>query len=130
VTSVHASTLVVVSSPTPWVVAHVKPASVKPLVKPSVKQLIKQYAVKYAVSPSLALSIASCESQFNPRARNPNSTAKGVYQFTQGSWRGYSIQKWGKVRDVFNPSYNAELAMYVISLHGTSPWLASRGCWG
>jgi len=38
---------------------------------------------------SRALAIAECESGFNPNAKNPNSTAKGLYQFINKTWANY-----------------------------------------
>ena len=34
----------------------------------------------------LALQIAYCESKYDPQAKNPISSAKGVYQFIDGTW--------------------------------------------
>ncbi len=39
--------------------------------------------------------IAQVESGGNPNAKNPNSSASGLYQFTDDTWRG-SVSKWGK----------------------------------
>lgn len=38
------------------------------------------------INEATALRIAKCESGFNHLARNPNSTAKGVYQFLNSTW--------------------------------------------
>ena len=51
-----------------------------------IKFMIRFYASKYGVNPERALEIAECESRFNPKASNPESTAKGVYQFLDGTW--------------------------------------------
>lgn len=48
---------------------------------------IKRQALIYNVNPSIALRIAECESQFNPRAHNKNSTAYGIYQFLDKTWK-------------------------------------------
>ena len=34
-----------------------------------------------------AMSIISCESNFDPRAANPHSTARGLWQFLRGTWQ-------------------------------------------
>lgn len=39
------------------------------------------------VDPNTAMSIAKCESSFNPSAKNKNSTATGIYQFTAPTWK-------------------------------------------
>lgn len=38
--------------------------------------------------------VASRESNHNPRAKNPNSTAAGTYQFLTATWQGNA--KWAK----------------------------------
>jgi hypothetical protein len=48
--------------------------------------LITKLAKEYNVPVDEALTIAECESNFNPLAKNPNSTAKGLYQFIDGTW--------------------------------------------
>ena len=50
---------------------------------------IKRQAAVYNINEKTALRIAKCESGYNRYARNPHSTAKGVYQFINGTWRGY-----------------------------------------
>lgn len=50
---------------------------------------IRRAASSSQLPESLALSIAECESRFNPYATNPKSTASGVYQFTKGTWSSY-----------------------------------------
>jgi Transglycosylase SLT domain len=37
------------------------------------------------------LAIARIESGFNPGARNPNSTACGIFQFIKGTWERYGV---------------------------------------
>jgi hypothetical protein len=76
--------------------------------------------------------IAKCESQNNPLARNPNSTASGKYQFLKSSWEHYGKQLWGdnlKNHDVFDETDNTILAAYVYGKSGTSDWLPSKFCW-
>jgi len=94
-----------------------------------IPQMIVQYALSYGVKPSLALAIAKCESQLVATARNKTSTAKGIYQFIDGSWKGYSAIKWGENRDVFSAKNNIELGVWVLSTEGTDPWVSSRDCW-
>lgn len=51
-----------------------------------VENLIRGMAREYGVSEDVALAIAQCESGLDPYAMNPISSAKGVYQFTDGTW--------------------------------------------
>lgn len=39
------------------------------------------------INPQDALRIAMCESSLNPKARNPTSSAKGLYGFLDGTWQ-------------------------------------------
>lgn len=57
-----------------------------------VENKIIEAAQTYGIRVEDALSIAECESAFNSRARNPNSTAKGVYQFTDPTWAWVKAQ--------------------------------------
>ena len=41
------------------------------------------------ISEIKALSIANCESSINPKQTNAHSTAKGVYQFINQTWKMY-----------------------------------------
>jgi len=75
--------------------------------------------------------IKQCESQGNPNARNPHSTAKGLYQFLDSSWEAYGKLLWGSTvgKDVFSAKDNEELAMFVFLIEGTTPWESSAYCW-
>lgn len=59
-----------------------------PEAEETVEQMIVRMANEYGVDPNRALAIAWCESRFDPNARNwEGSTAKGVYQFTDPTWK-------------------------------------------
>lgn len=84
------------------------------------------------ISPLLE-RIAMCESNDNPLAKNPNSTASGRFQFLTSSWNHYGKELWGdelKNKDVFDYHENTELALYVFNKNGTRDWNASIDCWG
>lgn len=49
--------------------------------------LIEVQAIVSQVNPQTALRIAMCESSLNPQARNPTSSAKGLYGFLDGTWQ-------------------------------------------
>lgn len=84
----------------------------------SVQEKIVAYAAHYGVDRELALDLARFESNFNPNAKNPTSSAKGVYQWIHGSWKAFCTG------EVFNPDDNIRCAMRVISEGGLSHWLA------
>ena len=77
----------------------------------TVKDLISYYAMLYNVDERQALDIAYCESRFNPLAKNPNSSAKGVYQFIDKTWKNYCYG------DVFDPEANIKCFMKLYKQH-------------
>lgn len=97
-------------------------------VELSVAGKIRLSAIKYGVDESLALNIACAESHFNPKARNKNSTAGGVYQFLDGTFAGRGKQYWGslKGRAKLDADDNIELAMLMLADTGTRDWNASK----
>jgi hypothetical protein len=66
--------------------------------------------------------VAFCESTMNPKARNKNSTARGLFQVM------------ASVHDVnekylYNPVINTLIAKQLYDASGLNPWNSSRGCW-
>jgi len=61
----------------------------KPL---TIEEKIHDAAIEYGVPEEVALALAACESTMNPYAQNPRSTAKGLYQFTDRTWRYIKAQ--------------------------------------
>lgn len=119
-----------ISNPYP----HASPVITKPnkLTQSDDTRTIKYYAELYKVDYLLAKSIAWCESRYDPSVDNAYSSASGLYQFLDGTWKHYGKLKWGSLegKSVYNYGDNAELAVWVISKYGTHDWDASRVCWG
>lgn len=63
------------------------------------------------------IRIAKKESNLNPRAKNPKSTASGVFQITAGTW--YSNDCVG---DKWNFKDNTDCAWKIQSKRGFQPW--------
>ena len=82
--------------------------------------------------PSLLGKIATCESGGDLHAKNPTSSALGKYQFLNGSWDSYGKELWGSTEghNIFSEKDQDELALFVYEKYGTTPWLASKDCWG
>ncbi len=101
-------------------------------IQPQPPRTIETYAALYGAPYKLALAIARCESQLNPLAKNPHSSAKGIFQFLDGSFTHYGLKHWGSLegRSVLNYGDSAELGTWVIATYGTTPWDASIACWG
>jgi len=72
----------------------------------------------------IMLEIARAESQFNHRAKNPHSTATGVFQILIGTWNGY-----GCTGERTNPIDNIACARKIYDAEGTRPWNASSYHW-
>jgi hypothetical protein len=76
------------------------------------------------------LKIAYCESGNNcqgpidPKAKNPFSSASGVFQILKGTWKAY-----GCTGDAFNEDDNIACARKIYDDSGTTPWLASQAGW-
>jgi hypothetical protein len=64
-----------------------------------------------------AVRIARCESGFNPTAQNRSSTAYGVWQFLNATWKGTGIQKTS------DPRLQIEAAYRLWKARGWSPWV-------
>ena len=70
-----------------------------------IKDVIAAKAAENKLPPELLNKIAGIESGYKSSAANPNSTAKGLFQFTDSTWKGMG----GKQGEQFDPEKNAEL---------------------
>ncbi|MBN9551299.1 MAG: transglycosylase SLT domain-containing protein, partial [Alphaproteobacteria bacterium] len=57
-----------------------------------IQRKIIEAANKAGIPPQIALAIASFESNFNPQAKNPGSSAAGIYQNTDANWASHGLQ--------------------------------------
>lgn len=67
--------------------------------------------------------IMMCESGGNPKAKNPKSSAKGLYQIIDGTWKDFQCQG-----DPLNAEDNKRCAEK-IARDGLHHWNASAYCW-
>lgn len=81
---------------------------------PSIREEIVIQARKTGITPKEALAIAECESNFNQYAKNPNSTAKGIYQFISKTWTNYCEG------DVLN--YQDNIKCFVLNYKANKSW--------
>lgn len=70
-----------------------------------IKDVIAAKAAENKLPPELLNKIAGIESGYKSSAANPNSTAKGLFQFTDSTWKSMG----GKKGEQFDPEKNAEL---------------------
>lgn len=97
-----------------------------------VEDFIIYMAMERGVSIPLALAIAKCESGLNPLAKNPDSTASGIFQFIRSTWK-YVTQDyllWGGTPNVFDAKLNIIAGIALLKEEGVTPWESSRSCWG
>jgi len=75
------------------------------------------------------IEIARAESNFRPEAKNPRSTATGIYQFINGTWHSYC-----KGMNVYDFVDNIDCMYKVMEIdgypNGLKHWNASRSVWG
>jgi len=74
-----------------------------------IKEKIAIEATKHGIDVDEALNIAWCESRHNPNAKSSISTASGLYQFINGTWKNHCKG------DVFNEDDNIACFMKLYS---------------
>lgn len=93
--------------PDSGMVASTGPISLE-ITENDIKDMIINKAREYGIVTDLALDLAEIESQLNPKAKNPRSTAKGVYQWIDSSWDSFCEG------DVLNHRDNIDCTMKVL----------------
>ena len=85
---------------------------------------------KYGVDPRLPAKIILCESSWNNKAKNLNSSAKGLFQFIDSTWEE-TLGKMDIDKSIsqFNKEVNLEAGIFLISQGKLSHWESSRDCW-
>ncbi len=85
-----------------------------------------RYATPVVPTSGLGERIAECESGGNYTAQNPRSSASGKYQYLDSTWNGYGGYESAKDAP---PAVQEERFAKDIAV-SSSPWNASRHCWG
>lgn len=70
----------------------------------SVQKIITDAAKQHGVDPDTLLVIGYIESKFDPKAKNPKSSAGGLFQFINSTAKGFGIANWS---DRFDAKKNA-----------------------
>lgn len=93
----------------------------------TVEGKIIKYAKEFGADANLAVAVAYAESCFEPTAKNPSSSASGVFQFVKKTWEENCEG------DVFNEDDNIKCGVKLLAQKdGIKHWEASRkeGCGG
>lgn len=101
--------------------------------KASIEDYITSRAIAYHYRPDIAVAIAKAESGLNVEAKNTSSTASGLFQFINGTFKGFCIEKYGFARDLSqknDPFIQTECAIRMLSEGGEYHWDASKFIWG
>jgi hypothetical protein len=69
-----------------------------------------------------ALRIMECESRGDPNAKNPNSSASGLFQHLARLWPPRAEAAGWAGADVFDPFANIAVAAWLLENGGTSHW--------
>lgn len=77
-----------------------------------------------------ALAIMRCESGGNPLAKNPRSSASGLFQHLGSEWDRRTYGAGWFQADIFDPVANVAVAAWLVyEGGGWSHWSASGHCW-
>ncbi len=86
--------------------------------KAEVVGMIAQKSYEAGINPISALKIAFCESRYDPLAENNSSTAKGLFQVLDGTWKHCE-------GDPFNPDDNINCFIKLYPQHPS--WWKCKG---
>lgn len=88
------------------------------LTKQAIIDEITSQANLFGIDPDKAIALAKCESQLDPFAKNPKSTARGLYQYLIGTWEETQSAKNGLERN----DYKANIREAMIDLANGEAW--------
>ncbi|MPZ51635.1 MAG: transglycosylase SLT domain-containing protein [Acidimicrobiia bacterium] len=79
----------------------------------------------------LAMALIRCESNGDPDAANPTSSARGLFQHLESEWdRRLDLSGWPADTSIYDPIANTAVAAYLVyEGGGWGNWNASGHCW-
>lgn len=98
--------------------------------KLKIQEMIKRVAKEYEVDEDLALRVAKCESNFNPKAKNtrgntpPDSIDRGLFMWNS-HWHPEISDECA-----YNPECATRKFCKAVKEGNLSWWNPSRHCWG
>jgi soluble lytic murein transglycosylase-like protein len=81
-----------------------------------IKAIIRAAADEFGLSQEYLLSVAECESSFNPRAVSAAGTYHGLFQFDHQTWNAYGYG------DIYNPTAQSRTAARLIAAGQEERW--------
>lgn len=90
--------------------------------------LIGSTATAHAAEPDWG-PIIKCESGGNATAKNPNSSASGLFQFISGTWAAYGGLEFAPTARQATIAEQHIVANRAYAREGYKPWNASKDCW-
>ena len=89
--------------------------------KEEITRLIqREFGVEWVV----ALTVARCESELKPKAKNKHSTAKGIFQILDGTWKHFKCEG-----DPLNAEDNIVCGVKILEGQKLAAWSESFSCW-
>lgn len=93
------------------------------------RPLIEQYFQPADVA--WAMQVIACESGGDPNAKNPRSSASGLFQHLARLWPDRSVKAGWAGASIWDPEANIAVAAWLVyEGGGKGHWNASRHCWG
>jgi len=92
------------------------------------KSEIPDEPVPLFYSDTLLNCIIKCESGWNYKAKNPNSSAYGLGQFIDSTWT-YVQKKWDISLDRYSYDDQLYATRRLLEEEGTTHWQPSQTCW-
>jgi len=90
----------------------------------TIPETIPEMIQRYFPDDPIMLKIAQCESELFPTAKNPNSSAKGIFQIINGTWQHFKCEG-----DVLNAEDNIKCGVKILKGQGLAAWQESASCW-
>ena len=94
---------------------------------PNIPYIPTTYVLGTIVDETL-YEIVRCESGFNPVAKNPKSTAYGLCQFLDSTWK-YVQNKWEMDLNRHSPEDQLYACERLLREEGDIHWAESKECW-
>jgi hypothetical protein len=92
------------------------------------EMVIKEIEDVFGEQAELAKKVAFCESSLIPQKQSKVSSAKGLFQIIDGTWRQFKCSG-----EALNYVDNIKCAKKIYDYYGSfgtsGGWLASKGCW-